>query len=131
MIVDASVWISSFIRGDSAFGRSRAWLKSQAGADLIVPSLAFVEVAGAISRVQRAPARAARLSRWLRTSSNVTVIELTDTLMIQAADIAATLRLRGADAVYVAVADDLRLPLVTLDQELQQRAASIVSVIQP
>jgi len=44
---------------------------------------------------------------------------------------AANLRLRGADALYVAVAARLGVPLVTFDQELASRAALAVDVITP
>jgi predicted nucleic acid-binding protein len=39
--------------------------------------------------------------------------------------------LRGADAVYVAVARHLGLPLVTWDDELRARAGREVRAIQP
>ena len=48
-----------------------------------------------------------------------------------AAEVAADLRLRGADAVYVAAARLLRVPLVTWDREQQQRAGAVVVVQMP
>jgi len=39
------------------------------------------------------------------------------------------LGLRGADSVYVAVAHQLSLPLVSLDLDQQQRAASQIKII--
>ncbi len=40
---------------------------------------------------------------------------------LHAAVLASTLRLRGADSIYVAVADRLRVPLVTWDREHRRR----------
>lgn len=63
--------------------------------------------------------------------NGIQIVSLHAALGRHAAWISATYRLRGADAMYVAVADDLGLPLVTWDRELLQRAASIVDVIEP
>lgn len=48
-----------------------------------------------------------------------------------ASDAAADYLLRGADAVYAALAHVLNLPLVTLDAEMDRRAAGIVRVVAP
>jgi predicted nucleic acid-binding protein len=44
---------------------------------------------------------------------------------------AADLRLRGAEVVYVAAAYLLQVPLVTWDREQRQRAASVIAVQTP
>ena len=48
-----------------------------------------------------------------------------------AAQLAARLQLCGADAVYVALARQLGLPLVTWDNEQRTRAATIIPVQTP
>jgi predicted nucleic acid-binding protein len=48
-----------------------------------------------------------------------------------AAQMAADLRLRGAEVVYVAAAYLLQVPLVTWDREQRQRAASVIAVQTP
>ena len=50
---------------------------------------------------------------------------------MRAAEIATHLKLRGADAVYVAVAERLKLPLVTWDGEQRSRASVLVSTSVP
>ncbi len=52
-------------------------------------------------------------------------------LGISAAQLAADLHLRGADAVYVAIAEALSLPLVTWDREQLTRAAGRIAVRTP
>jgi predicted nucleic acid-binding protein len=54
-----------------------------------------------------------------------------DVLAGTAARFATQLRLRGADAVYIAAAARLRLPLVTWDLEQRDRAARLVEVLIP
>jgi predicted nucleic acid-binding protein len=50
---------------------------------------------------------------------------------LAAARVAGRLRVRGADAVYIAAAAGLRLPLVTWDVEQRERAAGFVEVLVP
>ena len=56
---------------------------------------------------------------------------MTEELIEIAVYIAADHRIRGADAIYVAVALEQSVPLVTWDHELRQRAAPLIEVIQP
>jgi predicted nucleic acid-binding protein len=49
----------------------------------------------------------------------------------ESAQLAIDLRLRGADAVYVALARRLGMPLVTWDGEQRERARSAVRVATP
>jgi predicted nucleic acid-binding protein len=48
-----------------------------------------------------------------------------------AADLASRFRLRGADAIYIAAASTLGLPLVTWDVEQRQGAARVTDVVSP
>jgi predicted nucleic acid-binding protein len=45
--------------------------------------------------------------------------------------LAARLRLRGADAVYVALAAAYREPLITLDAEMFERASGVAEAFTP
>lgn len=45
--------------------------------------------------------------------------------------LAARLRLRGADAVYVALAAACREPLITLDAEMLERGRGVAEVLTP
>jgi predicted nucleic acid-binding protein len=55
-----------------------------------------------------------------------------DTVLIQAAvEVATDLQLRAGDAIYVALAHQLNIPLVSWDREQLQRAESLVSTYTP
>ena len=62
---------------------------------------------------------------------HVQLVTLDDALIDEAAEIAADRALKGADAVYVAVARRHRAILVTLDHEQRERAAALVAVMTP
>jgi predicted nucleic acid-binding protein len=61
----------------------------------------------------------------------LTMVNLDASLAQTAAEIAAHHRLRGSDAVYVAVARRFGAMLVTMDAEQQERAAAVVPVRWP
>jgi predicted nucleic acid-binding protein len=59
------------------------------------------------------------------------LIPVDDALARVAAGLAGRLRLRGADAVYIAAAATLRVPLVTWDTEQRERAIRVIEVLAP
>ena len=59
------------------------------------------------------------------------LVPLDSRLGRSAAQLAAEIVLRGADAVYVATAHHLNVPLVTWDREQQARADRLVAVQSP
>ena len=50
---------------------------------------------------------------------------------MQAAQVAVDLHLRGADAVYVATAQRLSVPLVTWDREQLDRSSVVIEAYEP
>lgn len=133
MVVDASVWVSSLVAQDVHHAGSRQWLddKLRAGTPLMVPTLALAEVAGAIARRTGAAALGRQASRWILRFPGLRLVPLDPQLGKEAADVAADLQLRGADAVYVTVAHALRNPLLTWDEDLHRRANSLIEVRYP
>ena len=71
---------------------------------LIEPTLALAEVTGAISRSRQDPGRAQAFATTLGQLPNITVVPLDTALGQRALELAAEYGLRGADAVYAAVA---------------------------
>jgi len=61
----------------------------------------------------------------------VQLLPVTPALASRAAGIAANHRIRGCEAIYVALADQLDDYLVTWDQQQLERAAAIVNVHPP
>lgn len=118
-VVDASVWISRYVPADVHHAASRAWLYAHlsAGGRILAPTLLLTEVAGAIVRRTGNAAVAQQIRRQLRSLMGVWWIGLSGEMAERATDVAVAFHLRGADAVYVALADRLHVPLVTWDGE--------------
>ena len=131
--VDASVWVSGFTLQDAYHDVSRAWLATQHASNslLAIPVICLAEVSGAISRVTGYSGDGERAINQILAQSNLRILPVDHPLGLVAAQLAAQLRLRGADAVYVALARRLNIPLATWDQELLQRAGQVVTVQQP
>ena len=131
--VDASVWVNAFDQRESGHMVSRQFLdvlRVQA-LPIVVPNLVLVEVAGAISRTRRAPEQAQAFAIALGRLPQVTVRVLDEVLAFQALTLAAQHGLRGADAVYAAVALEAGSTLVTLDNEHLTQLVNLVTVCTP
>lgn len=131
--VDASVWVNGFDQRESGHESSRQLLELLRARTIpiIEPMLVLAEVAGAISRTRQDPARAEAFARTLGQLPNVTILPLDDVLGQRALALAAQHGLRGADAVYAAVAQQAGSTLISLDNEHLIRLGNLISVQTP
>jgi predicted nucleic acid-binding protein len=132
-VVDASVWVARLVPQDVHYAASRAWLEQHvaAGGVVVAPVLLLAEVAGAISRRTGQPALAnAAVAQLLRLPA-LRLIAVDRRLAHVAMQLAVDLGLGGADALYVATAHELRVPLITVDQDQLTRAAPRVTARSP
>ena len=133
MVLDASVWVAALIKKEQHHAESALFLSRlvQDRRAASVPILVLAEVAGAIARQSRDTARAETGLRFMRAQGWLSIHPVTESQGETAAAIAARQFLRGADAVYVALARQLGTPLVTWDKELLERAAAVVPTFTP
>jgi predicted nucleic acid-binding protein len=95
---------------------------------MVAPWLLPLEVAGAIARRTGDPDLGTRATASIIRSGSIRLIVPDKQLWALAARIAADARLRGADALYVATAYLLGLPLITFDAEQARQSSSFVSI---
>ncbi len=126
--VDASVFLNGFNPYEAGHEESLRLLTRirDEAVPIVAPTLLLPEVAAAVSRGRGDADLARRFAASLRRLPRLILVALDETVADQAADIAARHRLRGSDAVYVAVALRFGSTLVTLDREQRERAASVV-----
>lgn len=131
--LDASVWVNGFDHKEPGAKTTRQLLHLLAdqGSPIIIPNLALVEVAGSITRTRRRPAKATAFVDTIAHLPHVTVLPLTAELAEAAAQLAAQHALRGADAVYAAVALGAQCTLISLDAEHLTRLRSVVRTMTP
>ena len=132
-VIDVSVYISLINEGEEQYASSWTWFENaQAGQEqLVAPVILLAEVAAALNRGVGDKALAHRVVDQLKGSEIIEWVPVTSALAEQAAAIAADHRIRGCDAIYVAVASRLGDSLVTLDRQQLERAAAVVTVHRP
>ncbi|HEX7184354.1 MAG TPA: type II toxin-antitoxin system VapC family toxin [Thermoanaerobaculia bacterium] len=131
--VDASVFLNGFNAHEPRHEESRrflGWLREEA-VPIIVPALLLPEVAAALARGSGDAGLARRFAQTLSRLPHLVLIPLDEVVASLAADAAAELRLRGSDAVYIAVAQRFGTTLVTLDGEQLERGGLAVTTRVP
>lgn len=133
VVVDASVWISAFITEDAHNAHSRPWLDNWLRTNHMVscPTLVLIEVGGAIARRTGNEESARTTVEYMRRLPLAEFAPLDDALSAAATRVAIERHLRGADAVYLAHAWLLGIPLITWDAELLDRSKNLVNARTP
>jgi predicted nucleic acid-binding protein len=131
--IDASVWVAAPLPTDLHHQSSRdvlVRLMAQ-NAPIICPTLILPEVAAAVARNTDNDELAIQGSEAVRDFPGMTLRLLEPDLAMKAARLAATHRLRGADALYVTVAAEEQAVLVIWDAEIHNRGAAAVHTVTP
>jgi predicted nucleic acid-binding protein len=132
-VIDASVYVALINVHESDHTLSWAWFQqAQSTQDPIVaPVILLAEVAAAISRGVGNSALAHQVVEQLLHSRVIELVPVTPKMAERAAAIAADHQIRGCDALYVALAQELGDYLVTLDQQQLERGAAVVTTHRP
>ena len=126
--VDASVFVNAFNPHEEGHVQSLQILSAiqERGDPVIVPTLLVPEIASAVARATNHSADALQYAVATAALPHLTLVSLTAAVAREAADLAATHHLRGADAVYVAVARRYGTTIVSRDDEQRRRGAAVV-----
>jgi predicted nucleic acid-binding protein len=131
--VDASVFLNAFNPSEAGHEQSQrllALMQEQAF-PIIVPTLLAPEAAAAIGRGGGDAGLARAFVTALRRLPHLVWVPLDEILAGQAADVAADHRLRGSDAVYLAVALRFGSTLITLDRAQRERVGDAAVALYP
>lgn len=127
-VIDASVHIADVRPSEPHHGEARAFLDQvrRTGAPAYSPIIVLAEVAAGVARGTGRSGLARRLTNLLRRVPNFVFLPVDEALGDLAAEVAASQQVRGCDAIYIALAQQLSATLVTLDGEQRQRAPAVV-----
>lgn len=128
IVVDANVIVASFLATEEFHQRSRIYVDGLEYGDYFfhLPMLVVVEVVSAINRRAQENrlallARAKKtLSEW-ESSGRITLYPLDRDRMEDAMRVSEQRRLRGADSVVAALAEELNVTLKTFDMQVIAR----------
>lgn len=131
--LDASVWLAALSTSEPEHARCATLVAELVDrrVPLHQPGLFVIEVCATIARRTRDRALAMAAGEATVASPYLTLVPLDHALAAEAAELAATCALRGADAVYVATARHGGATLLTLDTEVRERAAGVITVRTP
>lgn len=132
-VIDASVHVADARPQELHHADARALLARVAADDIQVylPEIVLAEIAAAISRGTGRVDLAQALAGALRRVPQFQFVPVDSTLGDLAAEIAARYQIRGCDAVYVALAQQRDVPLITLDRQQRERVPPYVVARSP
>jgi predicted nucleic acid-binding protein len=130
--IDASLYVALINDHELHHARSWAWFETARTKQepMAAPAILLAEVASALGRGP-GETEARQAIRDLERSSIIELVPVTRALARRAAELAAEHRLRGCDAIYVALAERRGDQLVTLDRQQVERGAKVVVTRQP
>jgi len=133
VVVDASIWVSQFRPQDVNHNASRLWIEQYITVSglMVAPVFLLIEVAAAISRRTGEHAMAKKAVEDLNSNDSMQFAPMDSALVQAAIHIATNLQLRAGDAIYVALAHQLNIPLVSWDKEQLQKASTIITTYTP
>ena len=131
--IDASVHINALNPSEAGSAESQLCLQRLVAMrqPLFSPTLLLVEVVAAIARVLDDADMALELAGGIQALPRQLWIPLDNDIAEMAARLGAQSRLRGADAVYAAVARRYGAILITRDHQQLERVAALVQVMTP
>lgn len=132
-VVDASVWVSLFIVHDAHHVATRRWLDQAIARDeaISAPISMLAELGGAVARRLTDSLAGRQAVHAVLQLPNVRLEPIDEGLGRFGGELAADLRVRGADALYLALAVRLPAPLVTWDQKQRERGSRVVRTLSP
>ena len=133
MTIDANVFVSALSPSDALYADSLAFLNRvrQGHRRIVCLTLVLPECAGAIMRPTGSSTLAQTAVNFLQALPGINFVSLSRARSLRAANISIPCRLRGADAVYVAVAQEFGTTLVTWDAEMLARGTAAIVVMTP
>lgn len=132
-IIDTSVFANALNVHEQGSQESREFLEwlEQERLEIVCPTLLITEIAAALSRALDNHGKGLAFAMAVRDLPNQTLVPLDEPLAVAAAELTARHRLRGADAVYAAVAERHGAALVTNDRQQLERLSGVLPVMRP
>jgi predicted nucleic acid-binding protein len=133
LTVDASVFVAASRSDEVHYPASHQFLQQIRAhrCNLFCPTLLLPECAAAIARPTADARLAEELVSLVETFPRMQLIPLDLPLAHRAAQVAREHRLRGADSVYVSVAETFNARLIAWDAEMLERGAEVVATMTP
>jgi predicted nucleic acid-binding protein len=133
MVADASVVVSYLLKTDPYNIATEIWMDKfiLTKQTIVAPTLLLPEVSGPVTRRTKTSSQGQAAINIVLNLPNLRLIYVTRKLAIEAATLAADLELRGADAIYVAIARRFKVPLITWDNDHINKTKGVITAYTP
>jgi predicted nucleic acid-binding protein len=133
LVVDASVFVAEQLENQPEFDVAARFLDFcvKTKVHMYAPVIVIGEVSGAVARMTGDPKFGTLAANRLRRFQRLVYRQIDLDFAEAAGRLAARYQLRGADAHYLALARELRCPLITNDGEMLHVASLTVRVLTP
>ena len=127
LVIDASVWVSAVDPTDTMSEPSRTFLSRVADRELPIamPEFAELEVACALARRLRSTEHGRKLTDQMLKYPRMSMYSVNRAMLRKAIRLGTRSFLRAGDALYAAVAQEVKGQLVAWDRELIARAGAL------
>ena len=128
--LDSSVIVAALRKQEARHEQCRSLLEKVRDAQHIAiqPYIVLVEVIAAVKRRTDSEHLASRVKELLQNMDTMNFVELEAARADSAANLASKIGLRGMDAIVVQVAEEFHTTLVTLDEEMMEKAKRFVNI---
>lgn len=132
IVIDASVIVAAYFEKEKFNKAAKNFFNKFTAKQetALIPEIALVEIASAIARGAKNPNYAINFCEELRKFPNFLYIPIDESLSKLAVQIAGKFYLRGADAIYTALAYKYQAGLATLDLEQKEKSSKIIKIIE-
>jgi len=128
LTIDSSVIIASLLKKEPRHKEAlEIWNAILSGRNVaVMPYSVLVEVVAAIKRRTGSESLAMEVKQELLNIEAISFVILDDKTAVEAADLAAKTGVRGMDALLIQVAKEFGTELISFDEEMMSKAASLL-----
>jgi predicted nucleic acid-binding protein len=133
IVFDTSTWIAGLVSGDAHHADTVPFLRlmESQSTQFAVPAHFLAEIAGVLARTGELDEIIEIEIQSIETSGRFHITPVSVGLGLLAAEIARVAKIRGVDAVFVALARGLDIPLITWDKQQRERGGLFCRTMTP
>ena len=133
IVLDTSVWLANLIPVDGNHADTVPFFELMESRPIrfAVPAHFIAEVAGVLARIGQSAEVVEGAINAIDRGGRFEIHPTTIGSGLRAAEVAHLAKLRGSDAVFVALGQELDLPLITWDKQQRQRGALFCRTMTP
>jgi len=133
LVVDSNIFVSALDPKDIFHKECYPVLEKLLNEEIeaLCPVLVLVEVTSVIRRRTNSLDIAVAVYKNLSTLPAINWLDITLEVARRACLLGAQTRMKGGDAIILQVAEQYKIPLLTKDKEIKQRAPQQVKIIEP